>query len=52
MRTERLLALARMHTYKDIAIVGEAAAREFCGKKNTMLNFGFHKALLVNEILR
>ena len=46
MRTERLLALARMHAYKDIAIVGE-----FCGKKNRVLKFGFHKAKLVNEIL-
>ena len=41
MKTERLSALALMHTYKDITIDGEAVAGEFCGKKNRMLNFGF-----------
>ena len=41
MKTERLSALAPMHAYKDITIDGEAVAREFCGKKNRMLNFGF-----------
>ena len=41
VKTERLLALALMHEYMDITIDGEAVVREFCGKKNTILNFGF-----------
>ena len=41
MKTEQLLACAPMHAYKDITIDGEAVAREFCGKKNRMLNVGF-----------
>ena len=41
MKTEQLSVLALMHAYKDITIDGEAVAREFCGKKNRMLNFGF-----------
>ena len=39
--TERLSVLSLMHVNKDIVIDGEAVAREFSGKKNRMLNFGF-----------
>ena len=42
MKTEQLTALAPMHAHKDIkGIDREAVTREFCGKKNGVLNFGF-----------
>ena len=41
MKTEQLSVLALMHAYKDRTIDREALAREFCSKKNRMLNFGF-----------
>ena len=46
MRTESFSTLALMHVHKNTAIDGKAVAHEFCGKKNTMLNFGSHKANL------
>ena len=41
METERLVALALMHAYRDMPIDVEAVIREFCAKKNRRLAFEF-----------
>ena len=41
METERLVALALMHAYRDMPIDVEAVIREFCTKKNRRLAFEF-----------
>ena len=51
MKTEQLTALAPMHAYKDITIDREAVAREFCGEKNRMLNFGLSIKLDLRYLL-